>query len=108
MEQWENLDIDTSDLANFMRRCNTNTSFIPGPAGNVQAVIVNRNFKEAVNTQEFLNNIAYENHRHDFDSNPWNWAQHFFHFHGNIYDNHFQFNSYWCAKINFVFILSTN
>ncbi|XP_068466491.1 uncharacterized protein [Phaseolus vulgaris] len=87
MEQWENLDIDTSDLASFVRRCNTNKSLIPGPAGNVQAVILNRKSKEPVNTQEFINNIADENHRRDFDSNPWNWAQHFLHFHGQI-DGH--------------------
>ena len=103
MEQWENLDIDTSDLASFVRRCNTNKSLIPGPASNVQAVILNRNSKEPVNTQEFINNIVDENHRRDFDSNPWNWAQHFLHFHGNVYDNHFHFNSYWCATTNFVF-----
>ena len=80
-----------------MRHCNTNTCLIPGIAGSVEVVILNRNSKEAVNTQQFINNIADENRRRDFDSHPWNWAQHFRHFHGNAYDNHLQFNSYWCV-----------
>jgi len=84
MEQWENLEIDISDLTSFVHRCNTNTSLISGQTGNVQAVILNCNSKEAVNTQEFINNIANENHRRDFDSNPWNWAHHFLNFHGNV------------------------
>jgi len=67
MEQWENLDIDTNDLASFVRRCNTDTSFITGPSGNVQTIILNRNSKDAVNTQQFINNIADESHRHDME-----------------------------------------
>ncbi|XP_068504002.1 uncharacterized protein [Phaseolus vulgaris] len=87
MEEWEGLDIDTTDIASFIRKCNSNTNVIPGPAGNVQAVILNRNSEGPVNTQEFINRIGDESDRRDFTSNPWRWAEQFLQFHGVI-DGH--------------------
>jgi len=74
MEEWEGLDIDTTDIASFIR-----------PAGNVQAVILNCNFEGPVNTQEFMNRIGDESHLRDFTSNPWRWAEQFLQFHGNVH-----------------------
>ena len=58
MEPWEGLDIDDTDLATFVRRCNSTTNVIPGPAGNVQAVLLNRTSEQPENTQEFVKCIA--------------------------------------------------
>jgi len=41
MENFEELDIDTSDLESFIQRCNSKTPLIPGPVGNVQVVLLN-------------------------------------------------------------------
>jgi len=71
MEEWEGLDIDTTDIASFVRPCNSNTNVIHGLAGNVQVVNVNWYSKDPVNTQEFINRIGDESHRRDFTSNPW-------------------------------------
>jgi len=49
MENFEELDIDTSDRESFTKRCNSNTPLIPGPAGNVQAVLLNRSSDDALN-----------------------------------------------------------
>jgi len=85
MEEWEGLDIDTTDIASFIRQCNSNTNVIPGPTGHVQVVILNRNSEGLVNTQEFINCIGDESHRRDFTSNPWRWAEQFLQFHGNVH-----------------------
>jgi len=73
MESWEELDIDTSDLAAFVQRCNTDitTHLIPGPTCNVQAAILNRNSTQPQNTQQFMNEITYSNHECDFNTNLW-------------------------------------
>jgi len=85
MEPWEGLDIDDNDLTTFVRRCNSTTNVIPGPAGNVQAVLLNRTSEQPKNTQEFVKCIAEaSDHRH-FSSNPWEWAQKFINFHGKIF-----------------------
>jgi len=33
MDHWEALAVDDYILKEFLERCNTNTTFIPGPAG---------------------------------------------------------------------------
>jgi len=50
MELWEGLDINDNDIGSYVRRYNSTTNVIPGPAGNVQAVILNQNSDDAINT----------------------------------------------------------
>jgi len=85
MEPWEGLDIDDIDLATFVRRCNSTTNIIPGLAGNVQAVLLNRTSEQPKNTQEFVKCIAEASDRQDLSSNPWEWAQKFINFHDKIF-----------------------
>jgi len=54
MEPWEGLDIDDSELETFVRDCNSTNNLILGPAGNVQAVLLNRNSSQPKNTQDFV------------------------------------------------------
>jgi len=58
MDPWEGLDIDDSDLEMFVRRCNSTTNLILGPAGNVQTVLMNRNSSQPQNTQQMVKCIA--------------------------------------------------
>ncbi|KOM43731.1 hypothetical protein LR48_Vigan05g133600 [Vigna angularis] len=58
MEAWEELDIDESDLDSFIRRCNSNNNVIPGPAGVIEAAMINRQVNENISTQVFLSDIA--------------------------------------------------
>jgi len=85
MENFEEFDIDTSDLESFIKRCNSNTPLIPGPARNVQAVLLNRSSDDALNTQQFLKELGDESHRRDFGTNAWEWAEKFIQFHGNFF-----------------------
>ena len=55
MESWEGLDIDDNDIGSYVHCCNSTTNVILGPTGNVQAVILNQNSDNAINTQEFIN-----------------------------------------------------
>jgi len=87
MEPSEGLDIDDIDLATFVRRCNSTTNVIPGPAGNVQAVLPNRTSSQPKNTQEFVKCIVEASDHRDFSTNPWEWAQKFINFHGKISSN---------------------
>jgi len=82
MEPWEELDIDASDIESYVRRCNSTTNVIPGPAGNVEAVLGNRISSQPLPTQEFLNRIYEESHNRDFSTKEWQWAQKFIEFHG--------------------------
>lgn len=82
LEPWEALDIDDSDLSNFLRPCNNNTPttsvspLIPGPAGAVQSAMMQRRTLPASNllpTQEFLCRALQNGHDtdRDFTANPW-------------------------------------
>ncbi|XP_052727623.1 uncharacterized protein LOC128194982 [Vigna angularis] len=71
MEPWEELDIDESDLDSFIRRCNSNDTVIAGPAGVIEAAMLNRQVNENIPTQEFLSDIAKASFDRDFTSNPW-------------------------------------
>ena len=62
------------------------TNVIPGPAGNVQAVLLNRTSEQPKNTQEFVKCIAEASDHRDFSSNPWEWAQKFINFHGRFFE----------------------
>ena len=82
MEPWEEFDIDASDIESYVRRCNSTTNVIPGPASNVEAVLGNRISSQPLPTQEFLNRIYEESHNRDFSIKEWQWAQNFIEFHG--------------------------
>jgi len=82
MEPWKGLDVEEEDLASFLQKCNSSTTLIPGPAGNVQAAIINRGSKHAQSTQEFAQCIAVASYERDFKSNAWLWAEKFIKFHG--------------------------
>lgn len=83
-EPWESLDIDDSDLSNFLRPCNhhriTDTPLIPGPAGAVQSAMIQRRTLGSSNTlptQELVRHVLQNGHDSDldFNSNPWLSAQ---------------------------------
>lgn len=85
-EPWESLDIDDSDLSNFLRPCNhhriTDTPLIPGPAGAVQSAMIQRRTLGSSNTlptQELVRHVLQNGHDSDldFNSNPWLSAQGF-------------------------------
>jgi len=88
MEPWEGLDINDSQLDTFVRRCNTTTNLILGPAGNLQAVLLNRNSSQPKSTQDFVRCITEASHHQDLNTIPWEWAQKFINFHGKIFINH--------------------
>ena len=76
---WEFLDIDDSDLSSFVRPSNPNLlssgsiTLIHGPAGVVQAVMMNRQSREPLPTQEFIMR-AHQVIQHEFNRNPWLYA----------------------------------
>jgi len=84
MENFKELDIDTSDLQSFIQRCNSKTPLIRGPVGNVQAVLLNRSSNDGMTTQQFLKELGDETHRRDFGTNAWEWAEKLIVFHGNF------------------------
>jgi len=84
METWEGLDIEDNDIDSYVRCCNFNTKVIPGPTVNVHAVILNRNYDQPVNTQEFINRMGEQTYERNFTSKPWKWAENFLQFQGNI------------------------
>jgi len=67
-----------------MRRCNGSTSFIPGLAGNYQAVIMNREAGRGQSTQQFMEDIAATTFARDFETNAWKWATMFIKHHNNF------------------------
>ncbi|GAU12799.1 hypothetical protein TSUD_72850 [Trifolium subterraneum] len=81
LEQCVSLDDDgDSDLSNFLRPCNHRTSdsppLIPGPAGAVQAAMIQRRTLGSSNTlptQEFVRRVLQNPHDTDldFNSDPW-------------------------------------
>jgi len=87
MEAWEGLDIYESDVMLFIRRCNSNTEFIPGPTGNAQALTLNRESDEPENTQQLMKEMAAAGDARDFNSNAWKWACRFFEYHGKHVDH---------------------
>ncbi|QCE10171.1 hypothetical protein DEO72_LG10g1397 [Vigna unguiculata] len=82
MELWQGLDVEEKDLKSFVKRCNSATTLIPGPTGNVQAAMINRDKEHVQSTQEFARDIASATYERDFKSNPWLWAEQFIKFHG--------------------------
>jgi len=82
MESWKGLDVEEQDLESFLKKCNSSTTLITGPVGNVQAAIINRGTKDAQSTQEFAQAIAVATYERDFKSNAWLWVEKFIKFHG--------------------------
>ena len=68
IKPWEDLDIDAIDIESYVRRCNSTKNVIPGPTGNVEAVLCNRICSKPLPTQEFLNRIYEESHNRDFSN----------------------------------------
>ncbi|QCD99569.1 hypothetical protein DEO72_LG7g852 [Vigna unguiculata] len=81
MEPWKGLDVEEEDLASFIKKCNSSTILILGPAGKVQAAIINRGSEDAQSTQEFAQSIAVATYERDFKLNAWLWAEKFIKFH---------------------------
>ena len=71
MEPWQGLDVEEQDLESFVKRGNSSRTLIPGPAGNVQAAMINRDNEQAESTQQFARDIASATYERDFKSNPW-------------------------------------
>jgi len=69
-EPWEGLDIDDTDQETFIRRRNSTTNVIPGPVGNIQAVLLNQNSSQPKNAQEFMKCIVEAFDHRDFSTNP--------------------------------------
>ncbi|QCE00264.1 hypothetical protein DEO72_LG7g1552 [Vigna unguiculata] len=86
MESWKGLDVEEQDLESFLKKCNSSTTLITGPVGNVQAAIINRGTKDAQSTQEFAQAIAVATYERDFKSNAWLWVEKFIKFHGLVKD----------------------
>ena len=102
MDSWEGLDIDESDVMSFIQRCNSNTEFIPGPAGNAQALMLNRESEEPKNTQQLMREIAAAGDARDFNSNAWKWARRFVEYHGK------QLNLYKESSVKYIFMFEDN
>lgn len=71
VEPWEELDIDESDLDNFICCCNSNNTMILGLDGIIQVAMVNRRINENILTQQFLTDITKASFDRDFISNAW-------------------------------------
>ena len=82
MEPWQGLDVEEQDLESFVKRYNSATTLIPGPTGNVQVAMINRDKEHAQSIQQFARDIASATYERDFKSNPWLWAEQFIKFHG--------------------------
>ncbi|XP_027339965.1 uncharacterized protein LOC113853661 [Abrus precatorius] len=90
LEPWEALDVDDSDISTFLRPCkrrnNSSSSLIPGPAGAVQAAMMNRTRDDPLPTQQFLNRVLQNGHKNDgdFNTNPWLCALQFLRSQGTV------------------------
>jgi len=71
----------------FIQRCNSNTEFIPGPAGNTQVLMLNRESDEPQNTQQLMKEMTAAGDARDFNSNAWKWACRFVQYHGKHVDH---------------------
>lgn len=86
MDAWEDLVYDDDVLHSFFKKCDSSASLIPGPAGNVQAAMLNRlSSEEPKSTQEFARQVAQATFERDFNSNAWIWAEMFIQHHGTTY-----------------------
>ncbi|KAK7358126.1 hypothetical protein VNO77_00047 [Canavalia gladiata] len=97
LEPWEALDVDDSDLSTFLRPCkrrsdsnssssSSSSALIPGPAGAVQAAMMNRSHDDPLPTQEFLRRVVQNGDQsdRDFNTNPWLCALQFVRSQGTV------------------------
>ena len=82
MDPWEALAVDAYVLKEFLEQCNANTTFISGPTGHAQVVLLHIELNETHNTQEFLNNMVVASHARDFYTSGWTWVEKFIKHHG--------------------------
>ncbi|XP_014496682.1 uncharacterized protein C17orf53-like [Vigna radiata var. radiata] len=87
MDAWEDLVYDDDVLESFLKKCDGSASLIPGPAGNVQATLLNRTISEhPKSTQEFANDVAQATFERDFNYNGWRWEEMFIQHHELVSD----------------------
>lgn len=82
MDAWEGLQIEEDVLESFLKKCDSSSSLILGPVGNVQATIMNRISDDTRTTQQFAEEVAKATYERDFNSNPWKWAEMYIKHHG--------------------------
>ncbi|XP_014522599.1 uncharacterized protein LOC106779077 [Vigna radiata var. radiata] len=75
MDAWEGLEIDDDVLQSFLKKCDSSSSLIPGPTGNVQAAMMNRISDDPHTTQQFAEDVAKATYEREFNSNAWKWAE---------------------------------
>ncbi|XP_014511694.1 uncharacterized protein LOC106770396 [Vigna radiata var. radiata] len=82
----EGLQIEEDVLESFLKKCDSSSSLIPGPTGNVQAAIMNRISDDPRTTQQFAEEVAQATYERDFNSNPWKWAEMYIKHHDIVKD----------------------
>ncbi|KOM49452.1 hypothetical protein LR48_Vigan08g027900 [Vigna angularis] len=91
MDAWKDLVYDDDVLESLLKKCDASASLIPGPAGNIQAALLNKTgTEEPKSTQEFARDFADATYERDFNSNAWKWAQMFIEHHGLVTDGKFE------------------
>ncbi|WVZ02481.1 hypothetical protein V8G54_023287 [Vigna mungo] len=75
MDAWRGLEIEDDVLQSFLKKCDSSSSLIPGPAGNIQAAMLNRISDDPRTTQQFVEEVAQATFERDFNSNAWKWAE---------------------------------
>ncbi|WVZ13838.1 hypothetical protein V8G54_011404 [Vigna mungo] len=75
MDAWRGLEIEDDVLQSFLKKCDSSSSLIPGPAGNIQAAMLNRISDDPRTTQQFAEEVAQATFERDFNSNAWKWAE---------------------------------
>ncbi|WVY96436.1 hypothetical protein V8G54_028587 [Vigna mungo] len=86
MDVWQGLEIEDDVLESFLKKCDSSSSLIPGPAGNVQAAMMNRISDDPRTTQEFAQEVAQATLERDFNSNAWKWAEMYIKHHDVVKD----------------------
>ncbi|XP_014515567.1 ankyrin repeat and ELMO domain-containing protein D-like [Vigna radiata var. radiata] len=86
MDAWEGLEIDDDVLQCFLKKCDSSSSLIPGPAGNVQATMMNRISDDPRTTQQFVEDVAKATYEREFNTNAWKWAEMYIKHHDIVKD----------------------
>ncbi|WVY93035.1 hypothetical protein V8G54_032123 [Vigna mungo] len=86
MDAWRGLEIEDDVLQSFLKKCDSSSSLIPGPAGNIQAAMLNRISDDPRTTQQFAEEVAQATFERDFNSNAWKWAEMYIKHHDIVKD----------------------
>ncbi|WVZ10842.1 hypothetical protein V8G54_015372 [Vigna mungo] len=86
MDAWEGLQIEEDVIESFLKKCDSSTTLIPGPARNVQAAMMNRISDDPRTTQQFAEEVAQATYERDFNSNPWKWSEMYIKHHDIVED----------------------